>query len=139
MLGPQLILLGPLIRERRSAGGLRACQQHVDERVDEYGHVGYVYRHRRCLLHRPASLDGSMLSPGPSDSGTILKVDNVTSVSGNCGVVPTWSPDGSWIAWAGCEAQSKDLYVMKVDGSDLTEVPITPGSSDPVWQPASTS
>ncbi|TMK90813.1 MAG: hypothetical protein E6G37_12860 [Actinobacteria bacterium] len=80
-----------------------------------------------------------MLSPGPSDSGTILKVDNVTSVSGNCGVVPTWSPDGSRIAWAGCEAQPKDLYVMKVDGSDLTEVPITPGSSDPVWQPASTS
>ena len=65
VLGPQLILLGPLIGERRSAGGLRACHQHVDERVDEYGHVGYVYRHRRCLLHRPASLDGSMLSPAP--------------------------------------------------------------------------
>ena len=59
VLGPQLILLGPLIRERRSTGGLRTCQQHVDERVDEYGHVGYVDRHRRCLLHRPASLDGS--------------------------------------------------------------------------------
>ena len=59
MARPQLILLGPLIGERRSAGGLRACQQHVDERVDEYGHVGNVYRHRRCLLHRPASLDGS--------------------------------------------------------------------------------
>jgi TolB protein len=66
---------------------------------------------------------------------TLVKTDEITSVGKDCGVVPTWSPDGTEIAWSGCEQQPTDLYIMRADGTGLSAVPNTSGSSDPAWQP----
>lgn len=66
---------------------------------------------------------------------TLIEVDAIAPVGTECGVVPTWSPDGRTIAWAGCEKQPTDLYVLKADGTGLTKVPNTQRSSDPAWQP----
>lgn len=53
---------------------------------------------------------------------------------------PTWSPDGSWIAFRGFEESSldADVYAIRVDGSDLRQITDTPGvdEGDLDWAPA---
>ena len=66
---------------------------------------------------------------------TLVKTDEITSEGKGCAVVPTRSPDGTEIAWADCEQQPTDLYILQVDGTGLNTVPNTSGSSDPAWQP----
>jgi len=76
-----------------------------------------------------------ILDLSSGNATTLLEADSVTFVGSECGVVPTWSPDGTEIAWAGCEADPTDLYVMAADGTHLTKIPNTQGSSDPAWMP----
>jgi TolB protein len=48
---------------------------------------------------------------------------------------PTWSPDGTLIAFSsGPEGARKEVYVMKVDGSDRTRL-TTSGGEGPTWSP----
>jgi hypothetical protein len=35
---------------------------------------------------------------------------------------PDWSPDGEWLTFANSEGERDDLYVMRVDGSELRKV-----------------
>ncbi len=52
---------------------------------------------------------------------------------------PTWSPDGSLIAFASDRDGSRSLYTMKADGSDLVRVDTGIAAvSQPTWAPDST-
>ena len=51
---------------------------------------------------------------------------------------PTWSPDGGWIAFTSTQSShSQDIFVMRPDGSGVTNLTQSDGSTDyePVWSP----
>jgi Tol biopolymer transport system component len=49
------------------------------------------------------------------------------------GSVPRWSPDGSWIAFAGDRGYNGGIFLARPDGSDLKRLTDTGGW--PVWWP----
>jgi Tol biopolymer transport system component len=50
---------------------------------------------------------------------------------------PSWSPDGTRIAFRSDRGGSYDIYVMNTDGSGVTRLTDDPaGDGFPVWQPA---
>ncbi len=49
---------------------------------------------------------------------------------------PSWSPDGTQIAFASRREQNWDLFVMRADGSDLRRLTDDPAyDGDPAWSP----
>ena len=51
---------------------------------------------------------------------------------------PSWSPDGNRIAFASNRSGETEVYVMDVDGTDVTQLTDTPGDPSswrPVWSP----
>jgi TolB protein len=49
---------------------------------------------------------------------------------------PSWSPDGTQIAFASRREQNWDLYVMRADGSELRRLTDDPAyDGDPTWSP----
>ena len=60
-----------------------------------------------------------------------------TFLSGNHDLWPSWSPDGSKIAFASPrDSSDRDIYVMDVDGGDITRVFDTEGTDFvPSWSP----
>lgn len=51
---------------------------------------------------------------------------------------PTWSPDGGWIAFMSTQNhRSQDVYIMRPDGSGITNLTNSDGSTDyePAWSP----
>jgi Tol biopolymer transport system component len=49
---------------------------------------------------------------------------------------PTWSPDGTKIAFASDRDGNFEIYVMDADGTAQTRLTINPGNdSGPTWQP----
>ena len=55
------------------------------------------------------------------------------------GLSPAWSPAGSWIAFASTAAGGSNIWLVRPDGSDLTQLtPSTAGRTNdirPVWSP----
>jgi len=51
--------------------------------------------------------------------------------------VPSWSPDGSKIAFASDRYGNWEIYIMNADGSNLVRITDTPEEDerDPVWSP----
>jgi TolB protein len=50
---------------------------------------------------------------------------------------PTWSPDGTRIAFFPVRDGNFEIYVMRADGSDLTRLTYDPAvDSFPAWSPA---
>ena len=49
---------------------------------------------------------------------------------------PSWSPDGTRLAFASDRGGNLDVYVMDVDGSNVVQLTDHPGTdSEPVWSP----
>lgn len=49
---------------------------------------------------------------------------------------PTWSPDGEWIAFSSNRAGNFDIYIMKPDGSEQTQLTFNPnGDIGSTWSP----
>jgi len=73
-----------------------------------------------------ASIDGKLEQLTHSKPGTL-----------NCQPIP--SPDGKWICFGSNRTGTRQLYVMRADGSDvypITDVPPHWGAQWPAWQPA---
>jgi TolB protein len=55
---------------------------------------------------------------------------------------PEWSPDGEWLAFSASKerfSESQDIYLMRPDGSDLTQLTRTQDDEEsPAWSPDGT-
>lgn len=52
------------------------------------------------------------------------------------GVDPTWSPDGTRIAFSSSRSGNYEIYVMNADGSDVKQLTYTPwAEAEPAWSP----
>ncbi|AOR36683.1 hypothetical protein BFF78_41565 [Streptomyces fodineus] len=62
---------------------------------------------------------------------------NLTHSSTISDVTPSWSPDGTRLAFAryGSAGAIDGIWTMKATGGDLKAVPGTKGASDPAWSP----
>lgn len=55
------------------------------------------------------------------------------------GFVPTWSPDGSLVAFTSDMDGTEQLYTIRVDGSGLTKLTTMGASGRPAWSPDSST
>ena len=56
-------------------------------------------------------------------------------ISAENGMSPSWSPDGSQIAFLSNRAEGWDLYVMPCDGGDAVRLTSGATADDPAWSP----
>ena len=80
------------------------------------------------------------------ENAEILVLNNIvdtepTNLTNNPAVdeMPRWSPDGQWLTFVSNRNGSKDIFVMRRDGSDLRQ--LTDASAEdlyPAWSPDST-
>ena len=84
----------------------------------------------------PTTGDG-ILAMNDDGSWTNLLLANTSS---ELNLLPAWSPYGSKIAFIRLDAQSFDLFMMDVDGSDVIQLANTSGAGElaPAWSPDST-
>jgi TolB protein len=94
------------------------------------------------------SPDGSQLAvtlfnePGPTQialiplGATARQTGRLLTTLPGGALDPVWSPDGSWIAFAGRDAYTIDLYAIRPDGTGLTRL-TTDGqlARSPAWSP----
>jgi TolB protein len=74
----------------------------------------------------------------PPESDTV--VFRVESHSGDTPIlVPTWSPDGSLIAFVSDQDGARQLYTIRVDGSNLKKLTTAGATSRPAWSPDSST
>ena len=73
--------------------------------------------------------------------GFLVIIDVATRIGrpvpGAVGYRPTWSPDGELIAFVGraCSTCPSNIYTVRPDGSDLTQLAAPGGGVDPTWSP----
>ncbi len=64
-----------------------------------------------------------------------LRLIHMTGVAGST-FSPTWSPDGSWIAYASDEAGNMDIWKKPVEGGEAIQLTSSPyNESQPAWSP----
>jgi Tol biopolymer transport system component len=61
----------------------------------------------------------------PIDGGEIRTIE-ISDGGLETALSPSWSPDGEWIVFSGRASKSFDLYVVRVDGTQLHQVTDTP-------------
>lgn len=92
------------------------------------------------------SPDGSELvfnaSNPPDDSVSVsiytmpARGGQATRVTRGYDFHPDWSPDGSWIAFLGKRQGHTQLFAVRPEGNDLTQLTFDPGDKDrPQWRP----
>ena len=69
--------------------------------------------------------EGSLLLV-PIDGGEIRTIEIVSDGGPKTALSASWSPDGKWIVFSGRASKSFDLYVVRVDGTELHQVTDTP-------------
>ena len=70
-------------------------------------------------------VNGSLLLV-PIDGGEIRTIEIVSDGGPKTALSASWSPDGKWIVFSGRASKSFDLYVVRVDGTQLHQVTDTP-------------
>jgi Tol biopolymer transport system component len=83
------------------------------------------------------SSDGSMIAYDSDDGGFhVMNADGSDERKIVDGGSPTWSPDGSWIAFVMGRDHGADLWKIHPDGTGLTQLTQSTGSAElPVWSP----
>ena len=69
--------------------------------------------------------EGESLLLVPVDGGEIRAIE-IISDSLKSAFFGSWSPDGNWIVFSGRATKSVDLYIVRVDGTNLQQVTDTP-------------
>jgi len=70
-----------------------------------------------------------------ADGSDVERVTNSPSTDSS----PSWSPDGTKLAFTSDRGGNLDVYVMDVDGSNVVQLTDHPGTdSEPVWSPDGT-
>ena len=69
--------------------------------------------------------EGEELLLVPVDGGEIRPIE-IISDNLNSAFFGSWSPDGEWIVFSGRASKSVDLYIVRADGTNLTQVTNTP-------------
>ena len=69
--------------------------------------------------------EGEKLLLVPVDGGEIKAIE-IISDSLRSAFFGSWSPDGEWIVFSGRASTSVDLYIVRVDGTNLQQVTDTP-------------
>jgi Tol biopolymer transport system component len=69
--------------------------------------------------------EGENLLLVPVDGGEIRPIE-IISDSLRSAFYGSWSPDGEWIVFSGRASKSVDLYIVRVDGTNLHQVTDTP-------------
>lgn len=82
------------------------------------------------VFNEPGPSQIALLPLGARESGRML-----TSVQGGA-LDPAWSPDGSWLAFAGHDGPAIEIYVLHPDGTSQTKL-TSDGllARSPVWSP----
>jgi Tol biopolymer transport system component len=78
--------------------------------------------------------DGSGLRPVNVQPASACGGANADPSADGC-LEPSWSPDGTKLAFAKGQSLDRDgeIYTVNVDGSGLTQVTHTGGSQNPDW------
>jgi TolB protein len=66
----------------------------------------------------------------PDGSG-LTQLTNAAGISDS----PSWSPDGSYIAFESTRDGSREIYIMKTDGSAQTRLTFNDNNYGPHWSP----
>jgi Tol biopolymer transport system component len=107
---------------------------HIEELAGGAGDFGggATYSPDGSRLLFQADLDGGCLYVMDAD-GTGLR-----RLTTGCaeGFTPTWSPDGTWVAWAGGPHGPADAYVMRADGTDRRLIDDASNAAFLDWQPS---
>ena len=92
--------------------------------------------------HHTCSPDGRRVAYNVGDDILTINDDgtwNMAVLSGREAYEPAWSPDGSKIAFQSWEHQPSEIYVMDVDGGNLTRLTYDTDYDDyPAWSPDGT-
>jgi Tol biopolymer transport system component len=83
--------------------------------------------------------DGNPINPDYDESIYVMNADGTGQrqlLHGSWVDSPTWSPDGSRIAFAKQSGSQSDIYAMNVDGSHLTRLTNDGADFGPAWSPA---
>jgi Tol biopolymer transport system component len=76
------------------------------------------------------------LEPPESDTVVFRHQSNSADV---VVLVPTWSPDGSLVAFTSNKDGASQLYTIRVDGSDLKQLTAAGANGRPTWSPDSST
>ena len=74
-----------------------------------------------------AGAEADQLLLVPIDGGEIRTIQILSDDRPKTAFFASWSPDGEWIVFSGRTKNDVDLFIVRVDGTDLHQVTDTPG------------
>ena len=74
-----------------------------------------------------AGVEADKLLLVPIDGGEIRTIEILSDDRPKTAFFASWSPDGEWIVFSGRTSNDVDLFIVRVDGTNLHQVTDTPG------------